>query len=614
MEPPARPHRHWPLVCAVGYALAIFVSGLYLHPVVMPSNEADNYAGIGRGLLRGIFYHDVFHPLLYPALTGLAGTAIGDYFIGGKLVSAGAAGWLVWLVQRIGARCISPACGYAAMLVIAVHSYIVENAFLATDNMLSTALCAAVLLVGLEEYRDHSRRRLLLLGFLFAMAYWCRYSAAALAVPVGLVLLLPGRATHGRRLVRLATVAAALLVSLVPHFVLSYLQFGRILYDENWRNLAMRHFSTVDFNFLNRMPFGSWRDVVLHDPATLIANGAANVAQMFGRELPGHITGWGSWGLGWVDWLFYGSAAGALGATLARRQPLLAITYSFSIAYLAALVITFYDWPRQVMLALPPLIVGACAIVTLPRVLLARWVRLARSGQVLLAGAMAGYVGWHAPEPLKWMADHQLTAERDAIDQIVGRHGSEVQIYVPYLAWALTLHSDFRPQQGFFPSRPFDLHAYLAALQLSAARDTARFFVFSPLVMDRPDFELLAAGPIPAPLRVVTRTADLLVLEAAAAEPADRPHVRVEPNPFRGGALLISAYVRKPAPGLRGLALEVSEPNGTRHWFPVPGGDDGVALTTHDARTLARGSWQIVPYALVGDERIAGPRYELVVE
>ncbi len=592
-----------PILIGATYAVAVFVLGLVFHPIVALTGEADNYIGMGRMLAHGQFPHDIFHPMGYPVAIAAVASVVGDYFLAAKLLSALAAGVLLWSVYKLASQAFSHASGVIAELLVGLHPYTVLFSMQATDTILSGALCSLTIMACVRAMQRPSWREGLLVGFAFGLTYWVRYSAVAIILPVGLAVLLPASLTNLQRLGRLAAFVVSAGVTLVPHFFITYKTFGHILYDENWRNLALSRYYHMDFSRLLDMPFDSWGAVFRHDPVTLVEGMSNAVVQFFGESLPGRLLGGGS--AGWPEWTLYGFVLVGFLTSVFLRGASAAVGLLFAVPYLAAVVASFHAIARQVCLALPALLISASVVFLVIERTFRRWPRIAMIVRNGSAVALMGLLASRIPSQIRrLLLRKQPYAEYQAISRLVSEYGSSVVVYSPYVAWVLKNHVDFVPvNYPFYSPGAFDRSRFLGKLAKLADSGGVRFFVFGRASMQgRAHFEEIAKGSFPASLKLVRRTSDVLVLRAAG------PSLDIRPNPWLHGQVTLGVTAHSPNVDGSVLGVKITLPGGAVHWLSLPIGSGGRATASFGPEKLPRGEWLLRPYALRHGALVPGQR------
>ena len=259
-------------------ALATLVA-LYVatqHHEVFVWQELDGYSLQAEKLLSAKWPRDVYRPALYVILSAVGGALLGNCFLAAKVISSLATGGLAWVSYRLGIRIGGTRAGLLACALCCSNSLVLPNGVLAATDMLFALHFNVALLFLLRFLEQPSARRAFWAGVALAVAWFTRYQAIAL-VPIMLTAV---AARSDKSTIK--PVAASLLLGttlgLVPHMTVSWLQFRRPFHDENWRNLALRHFGPEgDWSYLQDNPFDGLLSVLQHDPQRMLQNAAGEL-------------------------------------------------------------------------------------------------------------------------------------------------------------------------------------------------------------------------------------------------------------------------------------------------------------------------------------------------
>jgi hypothetical protein len=269
-------------------------------------------------------------------------------------------------------------------------------------------------------------------GIAFSMAYWSRYPAIVL-LPVALLGSALG-ARSGDRIRRAAWCMAAAIAGLVPHMTLSWLQFGRPFHDENWRNVALRHFApTLDFGYLFNNPFHGLTSVLTHDPALMLRHTLDEFAAMWNFGLRGVLAGPDS-GPTLSAALFVLVLVAALASWTRRPKAALLLALGTG-AYLLLVASTFYTWERFLLPALPPMLAMlAFALVRgIPRMVAIGNAKAFRARLALAAPAViACALLWSAYSGTQSLAQLQPLRAVEVARELAQQTGGDVGIVSNY--------------------------------------------------------------------------------------------------------------------------------------------------------------------------------------
>ena len=427
-----RQDRRFAAGLAVTTFLALAVLGAWLHPFEIPNFENDRYHLMAEQLLRGEWPRDVYRPMLYVLLTAGIGACVGDCFVAGKLVSALGAGLLVFATHQLARRAFGRRTACAAALLAAASPVVIRYGVVASTDALSVALSTLCLSAAVRSAQRGGARPAIAAGAFFAMAYWCRYQSITL-LPVAALATWLGSA-RGERLRRLFVFGIAIAVCLLPHMALSWAQFGKPLHDENWRNVALRHFAPkLDFGYLDNNPFDGMLSVLRHDPSTIVRHAADELRGMSDWGLRSLVAG-DSGGATLGTSLLVLAALGAAAALAQRRRATMLVLLA-TVMHLALVALTFFGWERMLFPALPAILalLANALAVGIPRMLGAARNRRARSlvASTLPAAAGAALLWAAIPSTTSFAASHPGRAIEIA-RQIATDAGPDVGIVSNY--------------------------------------------------------------------------------------------------------------------------------------------------------------------------------------
>jgi 4-amino-4-deoxy-L-arabinose transferase-like glycosyltransferase len=451
----------WLLAGAAFATLALLA--MWIHPVEVPQYENDRYHLQAETLLSGSWPRDVYRPTLYVLLTSALGLVTGDCFLGGKIVSAFGIALLIIATHRLTRELHGRTAAVAAAMLTAVSPLAIRYGLVAGTDALFAALFTLALFASLRAARTFDMRSAAFAGVAFSMAYWCRYPAIVL-LPVALLGSAFG-ARSGDRIRRAAWCMAAAIAGLVPHMTLSWMQFGRPFHDENWRNVALRHFApTLDFGYLLNNPFDGLASVLMHDPALMIRHTIDELAAMWNYGLRGVLAGPDS-GPTLSAALFVLVLVSALVSWTRRTKAALLLALGTG-AYLLLVASTFYSWERFLLPALPPMLAMlAFALVRgIPRMVAIRTAKVFRARLALAApAAIACALLWSACAGADALARQQPLRAVEVARELAQQTGGDVGIlsnygflsrHCPGRHHSIWIHGD--PQSSITAQRPAD--------------------------------------------------------------------------------------------------------------------------------------------------------------
>lgn len=267
------------------FTLLVFLFGWQFHPVQSVGAESDHYVERADALLAGEIPADPYRPLLYPLLAAAGGAVLGDTFFAAKLVSNLAAGCLVLLCYLIGRSCFGREVGLFALVCAITNTQLVQAGVLAATDVLFSALSALVLLLALRTTDELRLSRAALLGAVFGLTFFTRYTALAVLPAIGLALVL-APASLDRKLKAFGVFGLAAVLVLVPHMALTYAVFEAPFYTETWKNLAFKLYGNSDWSYLQRVPFDGLMHVIANDPLLFVRSALYEWYQFATARLP----------------------------------------------------------------------------------------------------------------------------------------------------------------------------------------------------------------------------------------------------------------------------------------------------------------------------------------
>jgi 4-amino-4-deoxy-L-arabinose transferase-like glycosyltransferase len=258
------------------FALMIFIAGAIYHPMPDPQfTERDGFISHADEIRQGRLPRDVFRPLLYPILSAAAGTFFDDSFKGGQFISQVCAVLLLIFSYLLAAKVFNKLVALAVLILLAVHPLVFWNGVYATTEMTFTAFCVITLYFLVSLVEECSKKNLVLTALFFSLAYFTRYTAAALVPVIVTGIILAAAPSKDKKkiaaYVLLFFVLSALF--LLPHFIITTINFGSPFYNENYRNIAYKLYGRNDWQMLFKLPFKSLGEVISKDPGKFISSG-----------------------------------------------------------------------------------------------------------------------------------------------------------------------------------------------------------------------------------------------------------------------------------------------------------------------------------------------------
>lgn len=273
-------------ILLVVYLIFLVVFGVRYHVLESLGPEFDDYTGKADELRAGTLPRDPYRPLLYPLLTAAAGEIFNDTFAGGRFVSTLCACLFVMFTWMTGRRVFGEPAASIAVLLLMLNFHVATFGMSVSTDMTFAALLSALIYFSLMAAGRPGGGLALIVGFLFAAAFFTRYSAAfILPVPVVAIMINRGNRNTDRGLKLAALFLISALIILVPHFVLNTKVFGSPLYNENWKNLAFKLYGNKDWDYFGRIQFNGLYDVIRSDPSRWLRSSASEFARSFSSTL-----------------------------------------------------------------------------------------------------------------------------------------------------------------------------------------------------------------------------------------------------------------------------------------------------------------------------------------
>ncbi len=345
----------------VTYLIFLIIFGVRYHVMEVPaSSEWDGYALKIDELRSGSLPRDPYRPLLYSLLASAAAEMVGDSFAGGRLVSSLFAIVFIFVAWRIGRLIFGEPAGSITVLFLMLNFHVATYGMGVSTDMMFAALVSAVLLVSLLMVKDPGPGKAVLIGFLFAISYFTRYTAVfILPVPLVSIIISRGDRDTAGKLFLSGLFLVSALIFLVPHFVLNTMVFGSPLYSENWRNVAFKLYGEGDWANFGKRPFEGPFDVLSSDPARWLRLTAREFTRFFTSTM--YYLG----GKGVAGYLFIISGAAGLIALAFRMDRRRAVVILFILLIVAGGCATFVTAVRfmlPVMGLYYMMIVGLAAV------------------------------------------------------------------------------------------------------------------------------------------------------------------------------------------------------------------------------------------------------------
>ncbi len=394
------------------FTLYVYCFAVFVHVVgdYDPSNaEIDGYVSRITDFRLGTLPRDPYRPLLYPALGALIAGRHGDSFSGGQMVSVAGAALSLLLTWLLGVRLAGPRVALFAVMVVGLSvDWLMAAVRVASDG----PFLALNLLALWAAWRLAERPGVLRAG----VAGLSLGAAWSLRYPAVLVVLvwagLAWQTERSRRWSWLVAVLAGLLAAL-PQMVANGVAWGDPFYNENYRNLALFHFGNGDWDYFMTVERATFWAACWREPWMLVTNAGRSLVNLAVSTVPAFFGG------GWPGALLAGFAVWGIGLGRGRATGPGRVVWLFVPGYAAAIVCTFYVWPRILLPTLPFWAIGAGLALS---AVAARFGGRRAPGFVLLA--VVAVLAWRVGPAVTAFADAhplpELTAAR-ALQQARGK-------------------------------------------------------------------------------------------------------------------------------------------------------------------------------------------------
>lgn len=481
------------------FSLAFVPFAYVIHPIEEIDNaERDMYSQQADRLYHGALPKDAFHPLLYPLISAAVQIIVGDPFRAAQLVSATATIAAVWLTASIALRFISSSGTILALLLLILNFEFMKNGVLATSDMLFSALGLATVRAMIFYWDKRSIGRIVLAAFLFSACYFTRYAAIFLlpGIVFGTILVHRRSALLIARDLGCFTVAA--LAFLIPHFALTYVQFGSPLYNENWKNIPFKVLK-ADWSFFAQMPWENAHDMLKDMWKRIVVDAIDSFKDNFSVGLrdflaPNAIARLWLYDLGF----FVGTVA-----ILVRRDWRLASLPFILVCYVLLLSITIFPNPRFLVPVAPiAYIIIAYAFIDLPSRLLSN---STKHYNFVVASAIVLGVAVEIPSQLRSFWLRHPFDEVAKLKELSNQHGPQFSVMWTDPSGWRHVTGQFTYLDDAYGYEKTDLSLYLDKIAKTAQEHGAGYLLYGALTMRSRPQELLnpkAAPPWLVPIEV----------------------------------------------------------------------------------------------------------------
>lgn len=582
---------------AIAFTVVAAVAVVCLRTVEVEA-EYDRYHQIAEHLLQGRMAWDRFHPFGYPMLVAGVLWLVGNSLVAGGLVSAAAAGVVIWATSRIADR-LRPGAGLAAALLVASNGVVWVYATMASSDMTAVAAMFAAVAVLVSAPSMPSAKRALVIGLLLGFAASVRITSLIGLVIVGLWLLDAGpdttRGCHRRRLAVVFASATGIVIGYLPQAIPATLLVGSPLHNDNWHNVYLKVVCNFDYECLQRtydtgtLPTavefvrahaGDILRLGLTD--TWLACSQVLPSMAFGSTLP--VSGLWLWPL----------LLALVGLVLCSTAPkigwaLLAITG-------ALVLMTCFAFRPHTRVLLGALPVVSAGIAVLCQALPRPWLRRgALVGCIALSVGFGvrSYAGFLADQPV---AEVQLVQRLPAIVQRPMGLLTTLPVADRYVAARVLgyMAPGFATPQATWDAVRERMDAAGADVFLTGRVSNAQVFSH------------VTSAPVPPDFTLLYRDADAIALERRPAVSAWIDSFAVEPRSPRVGETVVCRLQLSAATvtaEVAGTGVAVRDANGDQSLFDLPPAAAGIFQRAFVVPSVL-GDWLLTPFVLRGNGQV----------
>lgn len=539
--------------------------------------EVDRYGTVAEQLWQGHIVPDRFHPFGYPVLIAAVLPLVGDGLRAGCVVSALAAGLLVFAIARLAER-LRAGAGVPAACLAAANGCIWMFGTMACSDMTSTAFGIAAIACALGQRRGSAW----LAGIMVGLAFACRFPAAWLA-PVPCLLLWH---RGGWRSALVFVVAAA--IGFLPHAVPAMHATGAPLRNDNWHSTYLKVVCHYDVARLQQ-EYAAGNVTTLstflaEHGGEVLALGASDLRRAVTSIVPAMLAGASPAPAALQVWPLLLAVAGLVGAARARGLGLLLLG-SAAVLVIASCV-TFAPWPRLLLPSVALLLPGVAAVLATAG---GHW-----RGRLALAATLAALAGTGVATYSHFLERQPLAevARLRQLSRLVGRP----------MCLLSTMASADRYAAGrtvgYMAPPQVDADAAWRTLRDLMVKAGADVFA-TGRVTNEPGFALLSNSPIPDDFRLLYRDADTFAVERPAEVTPWIAGFTVAPPTARAGdrvALTLRLAADAPADAVvAGVALQT--PGGDTSLLDLPVTGDGT-YRAEFTLPAGGGEWRLTPFLM----------------
>ncbi len=572
-----------PWLTALGLAAVVV-----LLRVVEVDAEADAYHEQAELLLRGEVRVDPFHPHGYSLLVAAVLWVVGDSLVAGGLVSAVAAGVLVWTTGRI-AGSLHARAWFWGQLFAAANAHVWVLGSMASSDMTGAALLAVATLLVCEARSGHGGAARPL-GFGLACGFAVATRFAALTPVLAMTAIYLWRVRRARVVVPLLF---GLAIGYAPEGLVRVDAEGSLLPSTNWQNLYFKVVCEYDLErLLEDQASGA-----LPTSSEFVAEYGGEVLRQAVRDaVPSAVDTVPSLLLGSLRappmgqvWPFLLALGGLLVARGGRRVGgwlvLLALVHFGTVCLF---------WPRvRVFFPMLPLL--------LPGVAAALAVVPAASVRRVLGGLAVATSLWLGVPTFRHYLAQQPVAEVALAARLPELVQRPVAVLSPFPM--LRRYVDGKAW-GYAAPMAADPEAAWRAVHERMLRVGADLFLCGPASSVGVFDQLRAAAP-PADLRVLVDDGEVLLVERVPAKSAWIASCTTTPASPRAGEPFVLRLELAPAADVKeiyGAGCVVVDAGGAQQLVFFERGDDGAFRGTCTAAEA--GVWTCTPWLSLAGDRV----------
>jgi 4-amino-4-deoxy-L-arabinose transferase-like glycosyltransferase len=327
------------------WALFLFVFAYLMHPMEeIDTAERDQYVRQVEAISNGELPRDPFHPLLYPLVARALIPVTRDAFAAARLASVLAAIALAWVSASLARRMLGAPAAMFSVVMLLLNFHVIHYGVLTTTDMLFAALSLATIRACLGYTDLPTRRRLAGVALLFSLSFFTRSTGVFLIVAVILCVWKYGRSTLREKLQHSVLFCTVAVIVLVPHLILTHIQFGSPFYTENWKNVAFK-ISGQGWDYFDRIPYNGAMEMLRESWKRIIVQGFSTLERMLCHT---SATLTAPYGPMRMVVLYVGVTAGIVTACMRRRRDFALVGVSM-LSYCLLVAFSFFSTVRLLL-------------------------------------------------------------------------------------------------------------------------------------------------------------------------------------------------------------------------------------------------------------------------